>query len=108
MGYNRPMTTHIRPTPVTVVTPAVIKPPRSFCVVMLNDDFTPMDFVVDILERIFGLDEDKAQRVMLQVHHEGKAVVGQYSRELGESKIALAHQWARKQGHPFRCVLEPA
>lgn len=85
-----------------------IKPPPMYKVLLLNDDYTPMDFVVHVLELFFGMDRPKATRVMLQVHTEGKAVCGIFSREIAETKVAQVCDHARKHEHPLMCTMEAA
>jgi len=77
-------------------------------VVLLNDDFTPMDFVVDILRRFFQKSKEEATRIMLAVHHEGRGVCGIYPFEIAESKAHLVRQTSRSHGHPLKCILERA
>jgi len=77
-------------------------------VVLLNDDFTPMDFVVEILRRFFQKSGAEATRIMLAVHHEGRGVCGIYPMEIAESKVALVRQNSRKHGHPLQCIMEKA
>ncbi|RTZ60169.1 MAG: ATP-dependent Clp protease adapter ClpS [Gammaproteobacteria bacterium] len=86
--------------------PKVKKPPR-YKVVLLNDDYTPMDFVVDLLQRFFRMDNDKAVQVMLQVHTRGKGVCGLFSREVAETKVQLVQDYAREQQHPLQVEMEP-
>ena len=83
------------------------QPPRMYQVVMLNDDYTPMEFVVEVLERFFGLSGADATRVMLQVHHQGKAGIGSYSRDVAETKAAMVVEYARQNEHPLLCQAEP-
>lgn len=85
-----------------------IKPPKRYQVVLLNDDYTPMDFVVEVLQRFFGLDEAKAAAIMMAVHHEGKGICGVFSREVAEMKVQLVNQFSRSQNHPLMCQLEAA
>jgi len=85
-----------------------VKPPPMYKVLLLNDDYTPMEFVVHILEIFFGMDRHKATRVMLQVHTEGKAVCGIFSREIAETKVAQVCDHARKHEHPLMCTMEAA
>ena len=85
-----------------------LKRPPMYKVVLLNDDFTPMDFVVLILERFFGMDRERATRVMLQVHTQGKGVCGIYSREIAETKVAQVNDYARAHEHPLLCTMEKA
>lgn len=86
--------------------PKVKKPPR-YKVVLLNDDYTPMDFVVDLLQRFFRLQNDAAVQVMLQVHTKGKGVCGVFSREVAETKVQLVQDYAREQQHPLQVEMEP-
>lgn len=83
-------------------------PPPMFKVILLNDDYTPMEFVVHILEKFFGRSSEDAFRVMLQVHHEGKGVCGVYPFDIASSRVAQVAQYARTRQHPLQCVLEPA
>ncbi len=85
-----------------------LKKPPLFKVVLLNDDFTPMEFVVMILEDIFTLGREKATQVMLQVHTKGKGVCGVYSRDIAETKVAQVNSLAREHEHPLLCELEEA
>ncbi|WFE68943.1 ATP-dependent Clp protease adapter ClpS [Thiomicrospira sp. R3] len=82
------------------------KPPKRYKVVLLNDDFTPMEFVVDVLIRFFKMDEDKAVQVMLAVHQQGKGICGVYSREVAETKAYQVNQYARQNQHPLKCQIE--
>jgi ATP-dependent Clp protease adaptor protein ClpS len=84
------------------------KKPRLFKVVLINDDYTPMDFVVSILETIFRKTPAEAVQIMLRVHHTGKAVCGVYSKQIAEAKVALVRQRAQEEGHPLLCLLEEA
>lgn len=84
-----------------------IKPPKRYKVVLLNDDFTPMDFVVDVLMRFFAMNEAKAMQVMLAVHHQGKGICGVYSREIAETKAYQVNQYSRQHQHPLLCEIEP-
>ena len=83
-------------------------PPPMFKVILLNDAYTPMEFVVHILEKFFGKSSDEAYRVMLQVHHEGKGVCGVYPHDIAASRVSQVSQYARARQHPLQCVLEPA
>ena len=85
--------------------PLVKKPPL-YLVVLLNDDYTPMEFVVDVLERIFGLDRTNATRIMLEVHTHGKGVCGVYTFEIAETKVAQVTTYARQHQHPLLCTME--
>ncbi len=88
--------------------PPKLKKPRQFKVVMLNDDYTPMEFVVLVLEQLFHLSNDQAVEVMLAVHQKGKGVCGVYSREIAETKVAQALDLARRKEHPLQCTMEEA
>ena len=85
-----------------------VKRPPLYNVVLLNDDYTPMEFVVHILEYFFLLSREKAVRVMLQVHTEGKGVCGTFSREIAETKVANVNDYSRENQHPLVCVMEYA
>lgn len=91
---------------VAPVEPA-LKRPRRYHVVILNDDYTPMEFVIDVLERFFGLNVEQATVLMLQVHHQGRAAVGNYSRDVAETKAAMVVDHARQHEHPLLCQAEP-
>ena len=84
-----------------------IKPPRKYKVILNNDDYTPMDFVVEVLARFFNMDSDRATEIMLKVHYDGKAVCGVYSAEIAETKVAQVNQYARDNEHPLLCSFEP-
>lgn len=83
-----------------------LREPSLYKVLLHNDDYTSMEFVVAILENIFGKTPATATRIMLDVHQEGIGVAGIYTREIGETKIELVHHLARKNGFPLRCSLE--
>ena len=83
-----------------------LKRPPLFQVLLLNDDYTPMEFVVDVLERIFGMDRVKATRVMLEVHTRGKGVCGVFTFEIAETKVAQVTAYARQHQHPLLCTME--
>lgn len=85
-----------------------VAPPSLYSVLLLNDDYTPMDFVVDILTRFFALDIERATQVMLHVHTRGRGVCGVYSREVAESKVAQVNEYARLNLHPLLCTMEKA
>ena len=75
-------------------------------VLLLNDDYTPMEFVVKVLQKFFNKNHEDATRIMLQVHHEGRGVCGVYPRDVAATRIAQVAQYARGQ-HPLQCVMEP-
>lgn len=83
-----------------------LKRPPMYKVLLLNDDFTPMDFVVHILEKFFSLERHKATQVMLAVHTEGQGVCGIYPRDIAETKVTQVNDYARKHQHPLLCTLE--
>jgi Uncharacterized conserved protein len=83
-----------------------LKAPSMYKVILLNDDYTPMDFVVEILEGFFGMDREKATQVMLAVHTQGKAVCGVYTRDIAETKAMQVNQYARECQHPLLCEIE--
>ena len=85
-----------------------LQPPPQFKVVMLNDDFTPMEFVVQVLQQFFNHSREKAVQIMLAVHQQGKATAGIYPVEIAETKTAQANTFARKNQHPLLTVLEKA
>lgn len=84
-----------------------LKKPPMYKVLLLNDDFTPMEFVVHVLERFFGMDRPKATRIMLHVHTQGKGLCGTYVREIAETKVAQVNEYARGNNHPLLCSMEP-
>ena len=81
--------------------------PRMYRVVLLNDDYTPMEFVTLLLQKVFALESEVAVRVMLKVHTEGRGVCGRYSREIAETLAAQCVQLARAYEHPLQCEVEP-
>ena len=90
---------------VAEVTPELKQPPL-FRVILLNDDYTPMEFVVDVLERFFGMGRTQATQVMLEIHMRGKGVCGVFTREIAETKVALVTRYSRDHQHPLLCTLE--
>jgi ATP-dependent Clp protease adaptor protein ClpS len=82
------------------------KYPSLYRVVMLNDDFTPMDFVVFVLMRFFGKDERQAMSIMMRVHRQGKSLVGMYAKSIAETKVAQVNAFSRENGHPLKCIYE--
>jgi len=83
-----------------------LKRPPMYKVVLLNDDYTPMDFVVEILETFFSMSRERATHVMLTVHVHGKAVCGIYTRDIAETKAAQVNQYSRENQHPLLCEIE--
>ena len=85
-----------------------LKEPPMYRVFLLNDDYTPMEFVVTLLEKLFGMDREKATRIMLQVHSQGKGVCGIYTYEIAETKVAQVSEYAQRHQHPLMCSMEEA
>jgi ATP-dependent Clp protease adaptor protein ClpS len=85
-----------------------LKRPPLFKVILLNDDFTPMDFVVMVLRNFFGMSEEKATQVMLHVHTRGIGVCGVFSKDVAETKVRLVNDFSRKHQHPLMCTMEEA
>lgn len=83
-----------------------LKQPPLYRVVLINDDFTPMEFVVDILETIFGMERTRATQVMLEVHTKGKGVCGVFNFEIAETKVAQVMGIAKQHQHPLLCTME--
>ena len=83
-----------------------LKQPPLYRVVLLNDDFTPMEFVVDVLESIFAMERTRATQVMLEVHTKGKGICGVYNFEIAETKVAQVMTTARQHQHPLLCTME--
>jgi ATP-dependent Clp protease adaptor protein ClpS len=85
---------------------ARVKPPPLFKVLLLNDDFTPMDFVVIVLQQFFAMSREQASVVMLKVHREGKGVCGVFPRDVAATKVEQVTAFARQYQHPLACVME--
>jgi ATP-dependent Clp protease adaptor protein ClpS len=83
-----------------------VKRPPFYRVVLLNDDYTPMEFVVDILETVFSLDRTRATQVMLEVHTKGKGICGVFNYEIAETKVAQVMALAQQHQHPLLCTME--
>lgn len=90
-----------------VDTKDVVQPPRMYKVIIHNDDYTTMEFVVDVLTSIFRKPLGEAVRIMLSVHHRGSGLCGVYPRSVAETKVDKVHEKAREQGYPLRCSTEP-
>lgn len=111
-SYNRdmpnpPQHDHEHGVAVETSKPETARPPL-YSVLLLNDDYTPMDFVVDVLTRFFAMNLDKATQVMLHVHTRGRGVCGVYTREVAESKVAQVNEYSRLNQHPLLCTMEKA
>jgi ATP-dependent Clp protease adaptor protein ClpS len=83
-----------------------LKPPSMYQVILLNDDYTPMEFVVTVLQEYFNKDQEKAIQIMLKVHHEGRGICGVFSKDIATTKVNLVMAYARQAGHPLQCVME--
>jgi ATP-dependent Clp protease adaptor protein ClpS len=84
-----------------------IKPPRMHRVLMLNDDFTPMEFVVIVLQEYFNKDREAATQIMLRIHLEGRGICGVFPKDIAVTKVDKVLEAAKKAGHPLQCVSEP-
>jgi ATP-dependent Clp protease adaptor protein ClpS len=85
-----------------------VKPPSMYKVILINDDYTPMEFVIDVLQKFFSYDVERATQLMLTVHYHGKAICGVYTAEVAETKVAHVNRYARENEHPLLCTLEKA
>ena len=83
-----------------------LKRPPLYKVILLNDDYTPMDFVVHVLEIFFGMAKEAATHIMLQIHVQGKGLCGTFSREVAETKVDQVNDYARENQHPLLCIME--
>ena len=83
-----------------------LKKPPLYRVLLLNDDFTPMDFVIDVLINFFGMPEEKATTVMLQIHTQGVGVCGTYSKDVAETKVYIVNTYSLEHQHPLKCTME--
>ncbi|KHF26089.1 ATP-dependent Clp protease adapter ClpS [Solemya velum gill symbiont] len=83
-----------------------LKRPPMYKVLLLNDDYTPMEFVVDVLSRFFHMDQEQATRVMLHVHTRGQGVCGVFTREIAETKVYQVNDYSREHQHPLLCTME--
>jgi ATP-dependent Clp protease adaptor protein ClpS len=87
---------------------AKTEPPKMYQVVLLNDDYTPMEFVVMVLQEFFQRDLDTATQIMLKIHHEGRGVCGVYTKDVASTKVELVLAAAKRSGHPLQCTMEAA
>ncbi|MEJ2107321.1 MAG: ATP-dependent Clp protease adapter ClpS [Acidiferrobacteraceae bacterium] len=104
MSTERPE--HIDDLVVQEAKPQVKKPPM-YRVLLLNDDYTPMEFVVIVLERFFSMTRENATRIMLQVHQQGMGVCGVFAREIAETKVHEVTEFSQQNEHPLQCTMEP-
>ena len=100
MPSKRESNTLLEPAPVRT------KPPPLYKVLLLNDDYTPMEFVVQVLQKFFGMDHERAVQVMLKVHTEGMGLCGVFTRDVASTKVGLVVDFARQHQHPLQCVME--
>lgn len=96
---------HDTGTVLEAVRPVIAKPPM-YQVVLLNDDYTPMEFVVEVLQQFFIMTSGQATQVMLHVHTKGKGMCGLFTREVAETKVTQVNEYARSHQHPLLCVME--
>ncbi len=100
------MATRLRDGTVLETKKAKVKPPPLFKVILLNDDYTPMEFVVVVIQTFFGMTREQATQVMLKVHREGMGVCGVYPKDIATTKVEQVAAYARKHQHPLQCVME--
>lgn len=81
-------------------------PPKMYQVLLHNDDYTTMEFVIEVLRKFFAMDAERAQNIMLKIHNEGRAICGVYSRDVAETKVASVSAFAQQHQHPLRCSME--
>ncbi|MGH8362801.1 MAG: ATP-dependent Clp protease adapter ClpS [Gammaproteobacteria bacterium] len=105
MSEERQDTEYQRGLVVEEVKPRLKKPPL-YKVVLLNDDYTPMEFVVEVLQTFFRMDRSRATQIMLHVHTRGKGVCGVFTHEIAETKAAQVNDYSREHQHPLLCTLE--
>lgn len=91
---------------VLEVQKARVQPPRMYKVLLLNDDYTPMDFVIVVLQRFFSMNKEQATRIMLQVHNEGRGCCGVFSHDIAATKVDQVNTFGRNHQHPLACVME--
>ena len=102
------MATRHDPSTVLENQEAKVKSPPMYQVVLLNDDYTPMEFVVSVLQKFFGMGREKATQVMLKVHREGRGVCGVFPRDVAATKVEQVSSYSREHQHPLQCVMEEA
>jgi ATP-dependent Clp protease adaptor protein ClpS len=104
---DKPQHAHDHGVAIATARPETARPPL-YSVLLLNDDYTPMEFVVDVLTRFFPLTLEAATQIMLHVHTRGRGVCGVFTREIAESKVAQVNEYARVNQHPLLCTMERA
>jgi ATP-dependent Clp protease adaptor protein ClpS len=102
---NREQTSHDDGLALKEATPKLKKPPM-YKVIILNDDYTPMEFVVLVLETFFNMDREKATRIMLHVHTRGVGVCGVFTKDVAETKVSQVNDYSRSNQHPLMCTME--
>jgi ATP-dependent Clp protease adaptor protein ClpS len=105
MSDFNPFENHDDGLAVQEVKPQLQKPPL-YRVILLNDDFTPMDFVIEVLMDFFGMSEELATQVMLQIHTQGIGICGTYTKDVAETKVIIVNDYSREHQHPLLCSLE--
>ena len=106
--YNEVMSSQNSPTTLLESKEQVSKLPPMYQVVLLNDDYTPMEFVVIVLQKFFGKGREQATQIMLKVHRDGKGICGVYPKDIASTKVELVCGFARQHQHPLQCVMEEA
>lgn len=100
------MATGTRGDSLLEVEKAKVKPPALYKVLLLNDDYTPMDFVVSVLQKFFSMDREQATQIMLKVHKDGMGVCGVFPRDVAATKVEQVISFSRQHQHPLQCVME--
>ncbi|CAJ0992874.1 ATP-dependent Clp protease adapter ClpS [Pantoea sp. Nvir] len=85
-----------------------LNPPCMYRIIIINDDYTPMEFVIDVLQKFFSYEVESAMQLMLKVHYHGRAICGLFTAEVAETKVVQVNNYARKNQHPLLCTLEKA
>jgi len=106
LTFNRIETMAIAEVKTSSRTEIEITEPLNYYVIMHNDDYTPMDFVIDVLQRFFSLDTEQATRIMLKVHNEGRGACGIFPRDIAATKVEQVLAYARQHQHPLACIME--
>jgi ATP-dependent Clp protease adaptor protein ClpS len=104
-GGNNPETSEEGDVAVEEGRPKLAEPPR-FAVVLLNDDYTTFDFVVEVLQKFFHKNAEEAAQITLKVHHQGRGLAGIYSRQIAETKVSQVEEYARAHSFPLKCIME--
>ena len=107
MSEDEPSNPDFESNSVVELSKPKLRRPQQYRVLLLNDDYTPMEFVVEILERFFSMDRTKATQIMLTIHTKGKAVCGIYPKDIAETKAISVNKYSREQEHPLLCETEP-